>query len=692
MDVPNPPETASAEKVLVSIGIQGINGVNSRTVLPKATFSDITGYELWGVDASFGTEEEKLFSITPESVDPDSGEGAVVAVDPGTWNFTLKAYKGEDLSLEGKTQAVLSSGQYAQIVFSLAPCIEGQGSARITITWPPSASVAAVQVIQEDGEETFLDILDNSVEYAEDHIPAGDYFISFRLTNSSGRLLAMVSEIMQIRSALVSEKTIDLSADDFNAVPNAPTNLIALVLESTHDTVRFMLEWNDNSRNETGFVLNDGTRDYNIEAGRNTYGPIDLAIGKTVTYEIWAVNDFGASLKAVREYTAATVSGSLLPAPDNIRARALSSQTIIIEWSPVVDVKGYKIYRTDAVNSDSYTRVGITDSDATISYTDTTGLAGNTTYYYRVIAYDDVNGGVWPEPVSALTYPAVPTGVRAKMVPENNVTITWDSQEGVTYTIYRSTVDNGGYTNISANNATAAYTDTLNAESTAYYYKVSASNIAGESEKSSAVEVYRPTVGGTVDYYLDQPTVYLYRDAACTEYTGYSAEIAAGGQWSVTLPWSTEAWELYFTIGFSITPTSQPYTFSSQPVGPKRVNTSRLDIDVNPPCMVLGDDVWIGGTINAAYTGGWFLLIPDSNGSITLDAERTATPLDPYMHLYDGLSKNQLTTNGDAVANSGSPDSRIQYSVEASHPYMVLVRGTTSATGTGSYRLRAKYD
>jgi fibronectin type 3 domain-containing protein len=482
------PPPISADKVLVSIGIQGINGVNSRTVRPTVALSDITGYELWGKVASSSTEERLLFSIVPESIDNST---AVVAVDSGTWNFTLKAYKEGDLVLEGKMQNVDISSYYSSstpLVFYLTPYIEGQGSVHITITWPLDTGVAGVQVkVGEDGEETSLDILDNSVIYAKGDITAGDYFISFRLIDASGGLLAVVSEILQVRLSLLSEKVIDLEAGDFNAAPNAPGSLNVMVLESTEGTVRFMLEWEDNSYNETGFVLNDGTLDENIEAGRNTHGPLELAVNETITYRIKAVNDFGVSEWTELTYTAEEISGDGLSAPGGIEAEAESSRSINISWNPVEGAQSYNIYRAATADFEVYTRVGTT---AAAPYTDTDGLAGNTIYYYRVKASDGVRLGAWSDPVSVLTYPSTPLRVTAELS-AGGVTITWDSLSGIsTYTLYRSTSSDGNYQEIGTTDA-VAYTDTDSAlrPSTDYYYRVSASNATGEGERSSPVAV-----------------------------------------------------------------------------------------------------------------------------------------------------------------------------------------------------------
>jgi hypothetical protein len=557
------------------------------------SFSDITLFELWGGLTS-SAEETMLLSITPQSI---TDQTARVAVDSGTWNFTLKAYKGSDRILEGKKQDVsISSSSNTTLDFVLVPVIEGQGSVQVTIALPESSGVAAViTTVAGAVLDPPLEIGDNAIVYTQDHIEAGDYFITFQLMDNSNQLLAVVSEIIQIRSSLLSEKTITLTSGDFNAGPGAPSNLGVLVLGSTGDRVRYMLEWDDNSNNETGFVLDDGTDQYEIAGGRNTYGPLEGAVDATIRYRIKGVNAFGESDWTELTYTLVTE----LPAPTGMAATAESSGNIRIQWNSVARASGYRIYRVDGAKANGYTRVGITEDT---SYRDTISMTGG---------------------------------------------------------------------------------------STLYSYQVSAFNGSGQSELSNAV--YPPVTGGTIDFQgmrINDAKLSLYYDAACTEYTNHFATLdPLGGTWF--LPWSTEG-TFYFTVDFSITASNNAsYTFSSQPIGPEQVShVPRLDIALSLPQRLVIGNFWLGRwvemTIATPYTGGWFLLIPETTGYITLDAEQTDGGLDPYMHVYDGISGTQVAYDDDS---GDGTNARITYLVESGHPYMVMVRAFSS--GTGSYRLRA---
>lgn len=90
-----------------------------------------------------------------------------------------------------------------------------------------------------------------------------------------------------------------------------------------------------------------------------------------------------------------TVAGAGTPplAPTGLTATAVSSSRIDLSWSNVADEAGYRIERSLNPSS-GFEDIGSTQTDVT-SFQDT-GLASNTTYYYRVLAF---NGG-GPSPYS----------------------------------------------------------------------------------------------------------------------------------------------------------------------------------------------------------------------------------------------------------------------------------------------------
>jgi fibronectin type 3 domain-containing protein len=102
---------------------------------------------------------------------------------------------------------------------------------------------------------------------------------------------------------------------------------------------------------------------------------------------------------------AVVLSGCTLEpdAPDGLVVRAVSSSSIALSWSGVSPTPDeYYIYRKTIYDS-NYTRVARVNYYYT-SYTDT-GLSANTTYYYKVSAYDDGREGDWSDSNYATTWP-----------------------------------------------------------------------------------------------------------------------------------------------------------------------------------------------------------------------------------------------------------------------------------------------
>ena len=75
--------------------------------------------------------------------------------------------------------------------------------------------------------------------------------------------------------------------------------------------------------------------------------------------------------------------GSIPTVPTGISASANSSSSITVTWNIVSGASGYRIYRS-STSSGSFKQV---ESATSTSYTDT-GLSANTTYYYKITAYN----------------------------------------------------------------------------------------------------------------------------------------------------------------------------------------------------------------------------------------------------------------------------------------------------------------
>ncbi len=107
------------------------------------------------------------------------------------------------------------------------------------------------------------------------------------------------------------------------------------------------------------------------------------------------------------------------------------------------------------------------------------GLLDEVRVYCRVLSAAEIQS------LSSVV-PAAPTGLAATGG-DQQVSLTWNASSGAaSYNVKRSATSNGTYTVVGMSNTTS-FTDAGLTNGTAYYYKVSADNLSGESADSSAV-------------------------------------------------------------------------------------------------------------------------------------------------------------------------------------------------------------
>jgi uncharacterized protein (TIGR02145 family) len=184
--------------------------------------------------------------------------------------------------------------------------------------------------------------------------------------------------------------------------PGTPTGVTAAATSSSSITV----SWSPVT-GATGYNV------YRSTAAGGTYSQIATDITSTsytngnglsantaYYYKVAATNSGGTSAQS--SYAAATTG---LAAPTNVTATATSSSSITVSWTTVTGAAGYKIYRSMTFNGD-YNEIGSASSTST-TFTNNTGLAANTIYYYRVAAYNSSGvTGAQSNNVYASTQPA----------------------------------------------------------------------------------------------------------------------------------------------------------------------------------------------------------------------------------------------------------------------------------------------
>jgi transcriptional regulator CtsR len=311
----------------------------------------------------------------------------------------------------------------------------------------------------------------NITTYSDTGLSAGKtYYYRVRAYNSTGN---------SAYSNQVSTTT---------STPDAPSDLSAETLSYT----QIELSWEDNSNNETGFKIErkkEGgsfSQIGTVGADVTTYKDYDLTANTTYFYRVRAYNSIGNSAYCA-EVNAVT---SFLGAPSKLAAKTISGSQINLSWKDNAgNETGFKIERR--TSKGSYKQIATVGKNKT-SYSDK-GLADNTTYYYRVRAYNSSTNSAYSNESSTTTgsIPTAPSNLTAAPVSSSRISLTWkDSSNNETGFKIERKKSGGSYkqiTTLSAN--TTSYTDTGLSSDATYYYRVRAYNSIGNSTYSNEATV-----------------------------------------------------------------------------------------------------------------------------------------------------------------------------------------------------------
>jgi uncharacterized repeat protein (TIGR02543 family) len=198
---------AAVHIIIEAEGIQG-QAANSRTVLPVVGLANVGAWELWGGKSS----DAALLGESSSDTFP------TIYLETGTWDFILKGYteKGGALILQGDILSRnISLDETNVLPFTVAPIWEGNGTLKITINLPAGHGITEAKVFNTEGElEVITPNVDNAVVFEHEY-PSGDYYFSIQLYKDAARY-GVVSEVVQVRGNLGSEKTYTLTWEDLN--------------------------------------------------------------------------------------------------------------------------------------------------------------------------------------------------------------------------------------------------------------------------------------------------------------------------------------------------------------------------------------------------------------------------------------------------------------------------------------------
>jgi fibronectin type 3 domain-containing protein len=294
------------------------------------------------------------------------------------------------------------------------------------------------------------------------------------------------------------------SANDPGGVnPAQPTGLTV----SFAGTTSLRIRWADNSDNEDGFLVFQGTAsgtDFTqIASVGSNAGSVDvtgLSPSSTYTFVVIAYNQVGYSAYS----NVATGSTSALPvisipdAPSDLQINSLVTTSVRLAWvDNSSDEDGFRIYRSTSASS-GFVELATLARNATSYFA--TGLTPSTRYYFKVVAYNSAGSSAFSntaivdtldDPAPAIVS-AAPSGLQASTSTSTTVELGWvdNSSNEDGFRIYRSNSASSGFVELAAvGPGVTSYLASGLVPSTTYYFRVVAYNSAGDSMFSNTATI-----------------------------------------------------------------------------------------------------------------------------------------------------------------------------------------------------------
>ncbi len=253
------------------------------------------------------------------------------------------------------------------------------------------------------------------------------------------------------------------------------TSTVRIDLTSSIDTYLYLLSGSGTSGSVLTYNDDGGT-------GRNSRISRSLSAGtytvEATTYPSRRTGSFSLSFQVSSSST--TPSTSTAPAPSNLRVTNSSRSSVSLSWNSVSNAYRYKLERRAGFYG-SWTTVS-----SNISYTSktATGLACNTTYYFRVSARGDgspystsfgsTSSSVYRKTSTCPTATA-PSNLRATASTRTSVSLSWNSvSNAYRYKLQRRAGLYGSWTTVSSSISSTSRTVTGLVCNTTYYFRVSA--------------------------------------------------------------------------------------------------------------------------------------------------------------------------------------------------------------------------
>jgi len=300
--------------------------------------------------------------------------------------------------------------------------------------------------------------------------------------------------------------------------PVAPSNLISSVVSSS----QINLTWSDNSTDESGFKLERCTgalascTNPNFaeiaQLGPNvtSFNNVGLQAQTTYTYRVRAFSSAGSSTYSnAVEATTLAAPPPIPTSPNNLTLSVVSSSQINLNWSDNSNNEdGFRLERcTGALaNCADINFVQIAQSTPNITTFSDQGLQAQTSYIYRVRAFNVSGSSSYSNYVQATTpaapppVPTAPSSLALAVISSNQINLVWsdnsNNEDGFRIQRCTGTVANCADANFVQIAQVGANIKTFNnvglQSQTTYTYRVRSFNSSGASTFSNTAQAATP--------------------------------------------------------------------------------------------------------------------------------------------------------------------------------------------------------
>ena len=224
------------------------------------------------------------------------------------------------------------------------------------------------------------------------------------------------------------------SATTLSSTPVAPSELTATAVSQT----QINLVWTDNSDNEDGFYI-DQASDSGFSSNLVTtpVGPdvttlnvTGLSPNTTYYFQVRAYNVNGPSANS--NTASATTLDYVPTAPSGLSATVISASQINLSWTD--NSSNEMGFYLDRASDSGFGSNLVTSTIAANATTfSATGLSPNTTYYFRVRAYNSGGASANSNTASATTLqvaPSAPSGLTPTVISQTQINLSWTDNSG----------------------------------------------------------------------------------------------------------------------------------------------------------------------------------------------------------------------------------------------------------------------